>query len=653
MKKIIVSACLLCTGLFGKAQYFEMLYGTQQYTEILTDGHNAYNGGDIGHFLVGPGEWFYWQSPTYCFNAERTNVDGLTNLGAPYFSDQYYVTDLGYPTTPTYHHNLVVQEVKSHELTNSTASGFTLAGSYTIKNGQPSGANLFHVRLDPDGQVDYPTPSNNAAGYKLIGIDNAANLNVVSIKESTKTPNAVFICGNLRYPGNPNSQVFVLKVDETSGTGTYGNIIWAKIYDLDQVPGSDNSDFAAAMVESPYQNEVLVVGTQVTPGDQGNAFVMRIQDGNLSTDGTIVGNVSYHGTGTSVDGFSAIKASSNPAIDPLGENFVICGTTNKDAGFAADQDFWLVSIDDATGTEVWSNTFDYSDNTGSAQAEFNDCFDLIERYNTNTSKYEYYLAGTTYINGLAEIERMVVKADEFGRGYEQFLYPRFEADALIRIDQFNGYGADVDGLSLFGSVSYSNAIPSYTWDHNLVKTYFNGVTGCNLHDVHFTSWRTSPSVLPPTAGSSQVEFVKYEMLVGIYINPVDEFVECYETDVTGGMNLPRQQEGNNGFVSGDQAKESDQPLERSKLESISAYPNQLSNGNAILWVSIETETSQNAVLSILDVSGKVLYSEQAQLVEGENQRRVDLSDVHLESGTYYIKLESSTMHTSAAFVVMN
>lgn len=649
MKKVILPVVLLCTALWSHAQYFENLYGNNS-NELLSDGHNAYEGGDIGHFLVGPSELFHYKFPTFCFNAERTDINGNATSGAPYFANQYYITEVGLPF-PTLNDQLVIKDVKSDELTNSTARGFTLAGAYSVLNdSDPGSYNLFHVRLDPDGNVAYPTNTNNAARYRLNVLGepkNAPWMEVVSVKESQNTPNAVFICGNLRYPGSSESRVFVLKVDETTGTGTYGNIIWARTYNLTNMPGA--SDFARDMIESPYGSEVLVVGKHVRPSGEGDAFFMRLRDGNLSTDGTILGNINFYGTPASEDGFTSIKASSNRRIGFLGENFVIGGSTNKDAGLPADQDFWLLSIDNATATEVWSNTFDYTDNTASAQAEYNECFDLIERINPNTGRYEYYLAGTTYISLTGEIERMVVKADELGRGFQQFLYPRFEAVSLAKIDQLNGYGPDVDGLSLFGSVSYSTITPATPWDHCLLKTYFNGITGCELHDIHFTSWRTSPSTLPASTGTSQPEFLKYQMLVDLF-DPVGELSECFELSVSGGENLPHQ-EDNDGSTSGDYVSEFNQPLGLGKEASMTAVPNIIQQSTNELKVLITASMEQDAQISVFDINGRVVYTQSTQLVEGQNQSRIDLSTVHLVPGTYYIKLNGNSIKASTSFVV--
>ena len=647
MKKSFLPIAFLMLTQVINAQYFEHLYGTQT-AERLSDGHNAYEGGNTGHFLIGPSEIFSYKFETFCFNATRTDLDGNV-APAPYFNQRYYFTEDAYPL-PALNDQLHITTVKSYELTNSTDAGFTVAASYA--NASDGGYNLFHVRIDPDGNVDYGTnpPSNNAARYKLkfgVTSDYAAELEVVSIKESAKSPNEVFICGNMRYAHRDYSQVFIIKVDESTGAGTYGNIIWSKVYDLDQFNLS-NSDYAADIIESPYQSQLLVVGKSVIGNDE-DAFVLRVNDGN----GNIAGTVDFHGTPSSIDGFTGIKASSNTHIDAAGQNFVICGSTNRDAQpGVGDQDFWLVSIDDATGTAVWSNTFDYSDNTGTLQGERNLCRDLIERYNTATAKYEYYLAGITYIDGLAELERMVVKTDEFGRGYQQFLYANFEADDLMRIDQLNGYGTHVDGISLFGSVAYKPQMSFFSWDHALIKAYFNGVTSCNLHEVHFTPWRTQAPLQYVTSPADYNEFEKVEALVGIF-DPLNDLAICHASQVTGGAGLVENSNEKDRAITTPSSQNSGNALGEGPLNGFSVFPSQLPRGASNLSITVESAEDQNALLTLVDLNGKILASWPLQLIEGKNQQTLPLSDLPLSSGTYLLELNAGSFHESAKLLITN
>ena len=131
---------LVATVLFQsvKAQYFERLYGSTDI-DMATDGHNAYEGGNIGHFQIGPYDGPGTANDHY-FTAQRTDLDGLMP-NPPYFNNRYFVTDIFGTGWISPNANLKITELKSMEQSNG--SGFAVIGSY--------GTGIFWAPILPDG----------------------------------------------------------------------------------------------------------------------------------------------------------------------------------------------------------------------------------------------------------------------------------------------------------------------------------------------------------------------------------------------------------------------------------------------------------------------------------------------------------------------
>ncbi len=67
--------------------------------------------------------------------------------------------------------------------------------------------------------------------------------------------------------------------------------------------------------------------------------------------------------------------------------------------------------------------------------------------------------------------------------------------------------------------------------------------------------------------------------------------------------------------------------------SLSVYPNPVMN---VLNISLNSATSQKAILTVMDLSGRKLISETKQIVAGEN--RINLNVQQLQSGNYLLKI---------------
>ncbi len=80
-------------------------------------------------------------------------------------------------------------------------------------------------------------------------------------------------------------------------------------------------------------------------------------------------------------------------------------------------------------------------------------------------------------------------------------------------------------------------------------------------------------------------------------------------------------------------------------ELLYAYPNPV---NGEISITLNTQTSQKAILKITDVSGKECYSSQINIVQGANQYPINVSS--FAKGLYYIRLITDEKVLSVKFV---
>ncbi len=86
-------------------------------------------------------------------------------------------------------------------------------------------------------------------------------------------------------------------------------------------------------------------------------------------------------------------------------------------------------------------------------------------------------------------------------------------------------------------------------------------------------------------------------------------------------------------------------LERDE-SSFSVFPNPSSTG--LMSLSVEQEAAENLNLSILDLSGRIVYSQKVSADQGGGQLSIDTPD--LGAGTYIIKLSSKKQHSLQKWV---
>jgi hypothetical protein len=507
MKKACLFALLaIASSAVAPAQVFQHLYGTAG-TDQLHDGHTTALGGLNGHFFTS-----LTNGSSSLFSATRTNSNGVAiPAGAPYFSNQYQLSDVPFPPGAT---GLLVQEVRSVEI--STGIGYGLAGSY-INGSSANRVGVFYQQLNPSGVLMPATTS----GYFFAGGSTIYNnVHVKKIVNSTITPGDLYILGTLNETAGGYSRIFVLRINQS------GALVWSRIYRLDYTLAT-SSDIPNDIVESSKKRngvfEVVVVGeTYQTPGSTSDAFLLRID----RASGNMINPIQFYGTSTTNEGFTCIKTAANTLIDPIGAGYVIGGFQQ---GATSALDFWFVAMNQA-GTVSWNNTFDYNSGTGSVNNDY--CKDLIER--KNGLAYEYYLAGNTNNGIFGSDDMMVIHTDQNGNALPagQFTYGTPNMQSCVRIDEDKTAGSP--GIAMYGS-SYRMPQPPPPLgnvDAWIVKASFSGITGCDSN-VRNAIQRTGTSIYTIKNSDNTSGFTRYSLYTKV-AGTINEWDVC-----SGGCTAPK------------------------------------------------------------------------------------------------------------------
>lgn len=585
----------------SKAQYFQYLYGSANNLEMITDGHNTNLGGLKGHFMVAPDHFPH----TSIFHALRTDIAGSTATGAPYFNMNYNLSEIYNASS----FGTEVQELHSVQL--ADASGYALAGSYV--NSSSGAKGIFYQKLSPNGML-LPAIwlgywASTPTAYWMWG--NYADPHVDKITESLRVPGELYILGHVTDIASGSIRTFIIKINQNTGA-----IIWGNVYAVNWGTAAPERFIPHDIIESPQFNvpnntyELVIVGEYSSAGTPTDAFVLRA---NYFT-GVISNPIKFYGVASTGEVFTSVKASNNANVDPGMAGYVIGGHLD-----GLNRDFWFMAIDQP-GNVVWSNVFDYN-NSGST---FNNdyCYDLIERRNTSGA-YEYYLAGHTDRGFFGTEDVVVIKADAMGNGVVpngQFTYGNLDVERCIRIDQTENPNG---GISMFGW-AYWPGSPLGGFDYYLVKSYFNGVTACNVN-IQKPFQNLGPGHFKDVYSDNSSNFYSYSIF-SYEMSTQSEFSICNRRSVAGGSN----------------ARMISEVKEEQIQEGINLYPNPLHTGEQELSVSMTSEGNETIRVTISDVLGRTVYMHRFDLNEGSNVVKMQLGNQGLTEGIYHVTISRST-----------
>jgi hypothetical protein len=584
MKKILLIAMVLA-GISTKGQFFQRQYGVSSSNDKLTHGYNTSSTIGYGHFMVGN---TFTNVGTTPLLAARTDFTGAP-FAAPYFVNTYLINDAT--------NNLVVGNVRSFE--RPLGAGFGIVGEIT---GSTNG--LAYLVLDASGNVTnivrhFPSTAGQTvllANVVLNDITNTDAIAVGTIIDNNFSPAQ-------EYP-------FAYSFDIATGA-----INWSNYYDhaTGFSPQTNVRVHDCNLV--PSTPLLGIVGKSTSPGlTIGNdAFYMLID----ITGGFWLAPSVVCDWGANED-LTAIHFSTNTGL------FGVCGNFD----FFGQDDVLTMLLTPPPSPPIFGTVMQYNNIFGNitnvAPA------DIYTRTNT-AGMAEFYVAGTATDGNLLRTDAVVYKLDVNLNPVGQFTYGNQFAGSGVSIDGYDNTGT-CDGLSTFAN--YTPTAASLNQDYHLIKSYYNGQSGCNEDlQVPFLQSIPPPASFPiPTAMISNI----MSMSTGLNVvsNPFPTLSPlCYNTSISGGSN----------------AKVA--PADDEKDRAVKLSPNPMAQGTAVMFMEVSTEVPVDVDVAIYDMLGRQFYNGKQSLSSGDNRLPINVSDANMVAGTYVVKITGIDFNKNITLLV--
>jgi len=478
-----------------------------------------------------------------------------------------------------------VNDAKVIELPNGL--GFAVAGSCIQQNtGQEF---VYYARLSPNGN-----PLNPVFYYRTAS-DMRYRLHSVKLAPGG---NFVYLAGEASGP--VSVRFFVLKLNIN------GPLVWGNTYT--SLDGINYIERAFDVLENPVAaaNFVAVVGTSTDPTSQPantDGFFLRLNPGTGAPAPGAFGPMYLYGNNYSYDHFYSIDNSTDPAPPfPLAPNgYVIGGYTSLNAG-PGNFDAWVVRIDN-TPTLGWTTRIDYV-NAGNTTS--NECRDVVEIRNNMTGAYEY-LAGGNTVNGILGGPDMELdKLNAAGGVIWQNTYGSPGPQRLSVIDE-NPANNDI---ALFGETN--PGLVGLT-DLCIFNTDMTGKTACDY----------LPGYIPEKPGPQQngeKEFqikepfmqTQGEMLCSLYFDRGKCMIPVGPVIVPKSVDAPQ-------------------------IEM-----NITATGESGITISVTGFENAPAELTVMDITGRIIYQQNVTLQTETTYLPVDLSG-QVSNGIYMITIRQGAV----------
>ncbi len=488
-------------------------------------------------------------------------------------------------TNPTFCSGIDVIEAS----TSSTPTNGARYALTSIHSGTASGEFIVFATLNQNGSV---------VSSQFYDLPNGCTIgNYPSIVESISNPGSFYLAGSYDISGRIYTYVIHVK--------SSGNIIWSSNY-------SCGPRLAARdIIVSPYNNNEIILVGEAMPGNNQPPFF------NVATQGFVLrlnannGNIKQlinYGYDTQI----YTKNQLFQCIEPRYQ--VINGSPGFIIGGSSDP----INLQGNTGIgRAWICSIDTSGNLNSSTllaSAGSQIYSVIERLNPNNNQFEYY--GSTY-----DSYPMVYKFDSnlnlFPTGMNRF---EFNNNTFISNNGFNvlmteeNSGGSDDGFQVFCN-DFTNLNMIY-----FIKSYFNGVSGCNENQL-FDFYDSGPNqIYYPTCSQ-----------IGGYTTYSCQTFELFKSDINPNIqtlcasaNVPN---GSN--------------LKPTSIESFSIQRNDYAYYDG---VKIIIKSNARQQIQISQPDGKIIYSNIIEAGEFEISQEINISD-----GLYFIKFENNDIYKIVVF----
>lgn len=566
------------------AQFFQRYYGGPNNDDFLTHGINT-NVLGFGHFMVGRS---FTNTGNIPLMAVRTDVNS-----APFPMPTFFVSNYQISSGTN---NLITGLAKSFEIPAGTGFG-VVAEISGVVNG------LAYLELNPTGNVmntyHYftPTPGHviSLAHVVVNDLTNTDALIVGTITDNNVSPAQ-------EYP-------FAMSIDIATGA-----INWSAYYDHFNgfSPTINAKAYDCALV--PGMGWLGIVGRAntngATVGDDGFYMIIDI------TTGAWLGPTVLYEWGNNED-LRAISFSNAAGV------FAVSGSFN----FFGQNDVLAMVFPPPPGPPFWGTVHQYN---GTGTAPFNVIpSDIYSRTNLSGIP-EFYIAGTVANGNIGLTDAVVYKLDVNLMPVGQYTYGNTFRGEGVSLD---GYDAPAPaGLSTFGSLM--PGVTTMTHDFHHVKSYYNGLSGCNENLMISNLQGIPPPFFPPVPANTINNIIS----IGSSLNTARSFhpslpAICFNSGISGGSN----------------AKVA--PLEEKADREAKMSPNPVPQGASAVLLDINTEVPVDVEVAIYDMLGKQYYSGMQHLSSGDNRVPIDISSTNMAQGTYIVKITGIDFNKNLTLLV--
>jgi hypothetical protein len=499
---------------------------------------------------------------------------------------------------------------------------YNCRGGSIIETSDQGGGETYAIAVAYDLGVIFATLDNQGNVIQTMSwnFHTTGNVSKPAIRESITDAGVYYICGTAPFTSGGS---YVLKV-------TYATVqAWGVIIAASHIEARD-------LMESPYNSdELIVVGRVDVPGSAADCMFMSMN----STIGTVNYINSYNFDNyDSDDWFSSIELAASPTG---GSGYILGGRCFGPIVPACTPPCYrksnhhytqLMAKIDANGNVVWSSLILPKSNhsTNVAGGEITRVF---ERFNANSSSYEYYGVAVhdimPTVSGPIGRENLVVyKLDN--SGVASFNPDEFHYSSSLgstwshpcRLAELRGIdaGGNNDGIQVFGRDVNLNI-----W---FGKAYFNGETGCTNTLQNIDSIAVGVSLSgSPSATLTNYPYCNYASLNMTAIT-VSESAGCYASSVSGGSNA--------------------RPL---FVSNHTSSTNKVFPNPACEKIVVELpERTSGAEVFIFNSTGQLITY---KIFKPEEEITFDLRQLRLSPGIYTIKYQGTGLSGATQFIIAN
>lgn len=625
--KAILFALLTFMVLQSKAQWYGQLSYTHDSTILCAARRTTVN---AGYVMAGYRGVRQVGSAFPDFVIDKTDPYGLFS-GPTDFSADYQIFQNACSVSAFVNNSYGVDILE----TSIGAYNEAYALACSFKNG------VFFATLDPQGNFSrsyfWNFPLNPDAMF----------FKKPAIRES-KIPGYYYICGAYRY-----DSAYVMKVNANTNPITQ---VWSNFYSSHDMQPRD-------LIESPYTgDELIVVGRATaspTSATAEDAFFLRLS----AYNGSVLSYSVYNKQFDSDEGFACIETATCTYGGSNG--YVLGGWCNFDTHaytnpctltYEHNRSFsqWMCKLDQ-TGTVMWSSLIEpYAASSYTAYAPWPGCAQatgsfagapgaeisrVYERYNSNTTAFEYYgtaeqfLAPSPTAPGYANIENLAVfKLDESGSTgtltpnefhYLSARVPHFiSSHAQITGIETNGASGD-DGIQVFGTRNTAG-----NREHYFVKAYFNGMSGCKDTTINIDNIYQGPdSVAAPGVTVNTFNHnCPFAISLNVNLLTATTSVACNASSLSNGSNA------RNSITTS--------LINYNNENNFILYPNPTNNK---LFIDKKGSGSNKPITAtLIDNLGRKIKS---FYWPNATEKEIELHGLDLKSGIYFLDLSSVDLTT--------